>query len=76
VPQLHEANAVTCTLDGFLHKLVQVNAQMERHGVEITELLANRVSPDPDIAIVRAALAHLGGLDRQFVELERAARKA
>jgi hypothetical protein len=53
----------TWTLDGFLHKLVQVNGLMERHGDEIAELLANRISPGPDIAIVRVALAHLGELE-------------
>jgi hypothetical protein len=62
--------AVTWTLDGFLHKRVQVSDLMERHGVEIAELLANRISPGPDIAIVRAALAHLGELDRRFGVLE------
>ena len=49
---------------------------MERHGTEIAELLANRISPGPDIAIVRAALAHLGELDREFIERERASAKA
>jgi hypothetical protein len=66
---------VTWTLDGFLHKLVQVNTLMERHGVEIAELLANRISPGPDIAIVRAVLAHLSELDREFIERERVAKR-
>jgi hypothetical protein len=49
---------------------------MERHGVEIGELLANRISPGPDIAIVRAALANLSEVDRDFTEREHAGRAA
>jgi hypothetical protein len=49
---------------------------MERHGAEIAELLANRISPGPDIAIVRATLAHLGEVEREFVEQERVAGRA
>ena len=69
-PDPEPRTAVTWTLDGFLHKLVQVNGLIERHGDEIAELLANRISPGPDIAIVREALAHLGELDRKFGVLE------
>ena len=68
--------AVKWSLDGFLHRLVQANTLMERHGVEIAELLANRISPGPDIAIVRAALALLGEPDRAFGVLECGAGRA
>ena len=65
---------VTWTLDGFLHRLVLVNSTMEQHGTEIAELLANRIYPDPDIAIVRSALAHLHEVDREFSDRERGLR--
>jgi len=44
---------------------------MEQHGAEITELLANRIWPDPGIAIVRSAQAHLHEVDREVTERER-----
>ena len=43
--------------------------------VPLTWVLANRISPGPDIAIVRAALAYLGELDRRFGVLECGAGK-
>jgi len=62
---------VTWTLDGFLHRLLQVDSTMEHHGAEIAELLANRIWPDPDIAIVRSAPTHLHEVERLFTERER-----
>jgi ParB-like nuclease domain len=74
-PQPQPANAVAWTLDGFLNRLVQVNATVERYSAaEIADLLMARVLPDPDLAIVRSALAHLGELDREIAARERAAR--
>ena len=66
---------MTWTLDGFLNRLVQVNTTVERYGAgEIADLLMARILPDPDVAIVRSALVHLGELDQELAARERVRR--
>jgi hypothetical protein len=71
VPQWKAENEVTRMLDGIISRLAHVNTILSRHGTaEIAELLAGRLMPDNDIAIVRAAATHLNDLAREMAARE------
>ena len=73
VPQWKAEDEVTRMADGIISRLAHVNATLGQRGAAaIAEVLASRIAPDNDIAIVSSAAAHLGELERELSRRERA----
>ena len=65
VPQWKAEDEVTRMADGIISRLAHVNATLGQRGVAaVAEVLASRIMPDNDIAIVSSAAAHLCELER------------